>query len=102
MASSRCLPNSLPSSRSLTGNDSLRRYPGLMFNEEELLMARIPFVAREDLPPEHQGMMDHPSNINRIFGNSPACRKAHHAMARYIRFDCKLDPRLRELAILEV
>jgi alkylhydroperoxidase family enzyme len=65
-------------------------------------MARMPFFERQDLPPEYQSMMDHPSNLNRIFGNSPECRKAHHAMARYIRFGSKLDPKLRELAILEV
>jgi alkylhydroperoxidase family enzyme len=69
---------------------------------EEIAMARLPYFERDDLPPEYQSMMDHPSNLNRIFGNSPACRQAHHAMAKYIRFGTKLDPRLREMVILEV
>ncbi|HUB97650.1 MAG TPA: carboxymuconolactone decarboxylase family protein [Stellaceae bacterium] len=40
-------------------------------------------------------------NIRRALGNSPGGQK-NTALAMYIRHDSKLDPRLREMAILQV
>jgi alkylhydroperoxidase family enzyme len=65
-------------------------------------MARLPYLNKEDLPPEYQSILDRPINLNRILANSPACRKASSETGQYIRFGSKLDPRLRELAILQV
>lgn len=65
-------------------------------------MARLPYLNKEDLPPEHQSILDRPINLNRILANSPECRQATSGTGKYIRFGSKLDPRLRELAILQV
>ena len=65
-------------------------------------MARLPYVNREDLP---QHLRDWPlseSNITRALSNSP--NVAHHSglVAKFIREGMRLDPRLRELAIIQV
>lgn len=65
-------------------------------------MARLPYLNKEDLPAEYRHLLDSPINLNRILANSPACRQATQETGKYIRFGSKLDPRLRELAILEV
>jgi alkylhydroperoxidase family enzyme len=57
---------------------------------------------KKDLSVENQDLLDRPINLNRVLVNSPGCRRAGLAIAHYIRFGSKLDPRLRELAILQV
>jgi alkylhydroperoxidase family enzyme len=41
-------------------------------------------------------------NIRRALANSTGAGPAHSALAMAIRHNCKLDPRLREMAILQV
>jgi alkylhydroperoxidase family enzyme len=41
-------------------------------------------------------------NIRRVLANSTGAGPAHSALAMAIRHKCKLDPRLREMAILQV
>ena len=65
-------------------------------------MARLPYLNKEDLPPEYQSILDRPINLNRILANSPACRKATSETGQYIRYGSKLEARYRELAILQV
>jgi alkylhydroperoxidase family enzyme len=65
-------------------------------------MARLPYLDKKDLAPEHQDLLDRPINLNRILVNSPEARRAGQAMGKYLRYDSKIEPRLRELAILQV
>ena len=65
-------------------------------------MARVPYLDQSDLPPEHQDILARPIALNRAMANSPNAAKAMTGLAMYIRHHSKLDPRLRELAILQV
>jgi alkylhydroperoxidase family enzyme len=65
-------------------------------------MARVPYLEKSDLPPEHQDILARPIALNRAMANSPNAAKAVTALALYIRHHSKLNPRLRELAILQV
>jgi alkylhydroperoxidase family enzyme len=65
-------------------------------------MARVPYLQQSDLPPEHQDILMRPIALNRAMANSPNAAKAMTGLAMYIRHGSKLDPRLRELAILQV
>jgi alkylhydroperoxidase family enzyme len=65
-------------------------------------MARLPYLDRADLKPEHQDLLNRPIALNRILAHGPDAMRAFNALAGYIRYRSKLDPRLRELAILQV
>jgi alkylhydroperoxidase family enzyme len=65
-------------------------------------MARLPYLNRSDLAPEYQELLDRPLNLLRTLAHSPNGARAWMATGRYIRFASKLDPRLRELAIMQV
>lgn len=65
-------------------------------------MARLPYLDKEDLSPENQDLLDRPINLNRVLVNSPNCRRAGLQMAHFIRFQSRLDTRLKELAIMTV
>ena len=65
-------------------------------------MARVPYLNQSDLPPEHQELLARPIALNRAMANSPNASRAMSVLAMYIRHKSKLDPRLRELAILQV
>jgi alkylhydroperoxidase family enzyme len=71
-------------------------------NETRSNMARVPYLDKSDLPPEHQDILARPIALNRAMANSPNAAKAMTGLAMYIRHHSKLDPRLRELAILQV
>ncbi len=65
-------------------------------------MARMRYLNREDLAPEFQNIPRMKSNITRVLANSP--RGAGHVagIGMYLRHESTLNPRLRELAILQV
>src|SRR4029077_17204218 len=65
-------------------------------------MARVPYFDRADLPPEHQDLLNRPINLFRALVNSPGAARGWSGIGQYIRHGAKLDPRLRELAILQV
>jgi alkylhydroperoxidase family enzyme len=65
-------------------------------------MARVPYVDRQDLPPELRELPLSQSNITRALSNSPHLANLSGAIAGYIRREMRLDPRLRELAIIQV
>ncbi|HTH34844.1 MAG TPA: carboxymuconolactone decarboxylase family protein [Xanthobacteraceae bacterium] len=65
-------------------------------------MARVPYFDRADLPPEHQDLLNRPINLFRALVNSPKAARTWSGIGHYIRHGSKLDPRLRELAILQV
>jgi alkylhydroperoxidase family enzyme len=65
-------------------------------------MARLPYLDRADLAPEHQDLLKRNINLLRAFTHSPNAARAFHGVGNFIRHGSKLDPRLRELAILQV
>ena len=65
-------------------------------------MARVPYVDQDDLPPEYRDELVLTSNVSRALANSPSACRASGGMARYIRHENGLDPRLREMAIIQV
>ena len=65
-------------------------------------MARVPYLDLKDLPPEHQDLLARRANIYRALAHSPNGLRAFSTLGGFIRFKSKLDPRLRELAILMV
>jgi len=65
-------------------------------------MARVPYLDRENLAPEHQDLLKRNINLYRTLVHSPNALRRFSGLGQYIRFDSKLDPRLRELAILQV
>ena len=65
-------------------------------------MARLKYLDRSDLAPEHQDILKRNINLHRILVHSPGAARAFSTLGNYIRFGSKLDPRLREMAILQV
>jgi alkylhydroperoxidase family enzyme len=65
-------------------------------------MARVPYLDRSDLAAEYQNLLDRPINLFRALAHSPDGARAWTPIGRHIRFGSKLDPRLREMAILQV
>jgi alkylhydroperoxidase family enzyme len=65
-------------------------------------MARVPYLDRADLAPEHQDLLKRNINLLRAFTHSPNAARAFHGVGNFIRHGSRLDPRLRELAILQV
>lgn len=65
-------------------------------------MARVPYLDVTDLPAEDQDLLKRPIALHRALVNSPKGARAFAALGQFIRYGSKLDPRLRELAILQV
>jgi len=65
-------------------------------------MARLPYLDQADLAPEHKDLLNRVINLTRQLVHNPDAARAFHGVGNYIRFKSKLNPRLRELAILQV
>jgi alkylhydroperoxidase family enzyme len=65
-------------------------------------MARVPYLEVSDLAPEDQDLLKRPIALFKALVNSPKAARAFSGLGGYIRYGSKLDPRLRELAILQV
>jgi alkylhydroperoxidase family enzyme len=65
-------------------------------------MARVPYLDVADLAPEDQDLLKRPIALHKALVNSPNAARAFSGLGAYIRYGSKLDPRLRELAILQV
>jgi alkylhydroperoxidase family enzyme len=65
-------------------------------------MARVPYLDPSDLSSEDRDVLARPIALNRALANNPAASRAMGGLAGYIRHKSKLDPRLREMAILQV
>jgi alkylhydroperoxidase family enzyme len=65
-------------------------------------MARLPYLDRSDLLPEHQDLLARNLNLYRLLAHSPRAARSLNTLARFIRDGSRLEPRLRELAILQV
>ena len=65
-------------------------------------MARVPYLEPSDLSPADHDLLKRPITLHKALVNSPNAARAFHGLGNYIRYGSKLDPRLRELAILQV
>ena len=65
-------------------------------------MARLPYLEPDQVAPEYRDMLKRNTNLHKLLVNSPSMGKAFNDVGNHIRFKMKLDPRLRELAILQV
>ncbi len=65
-------------------------------------MARVPYREKSDLSPEDQDLLKRRISLFQALVNSPNAARAFSGLGQFIRFGSKLDPRLRELAILQV
>ena len=65
-------------------------------------MARLPTLGPDDLPPEHRDVVERDITLNRVMANSPGAARSFTDLGMYIRFRSRLDPRLRQMAIMQV
>ena len=65
-------------------------------------MARLPYLEPDQVAPAYRDMLKRNTNLHKLLVNSPDMARAFSGLGGYIRFKSKLDPRLRELAILQV
>jgi len=65
-------------------------------------MARLPYLDKADLAPEDADLLARDINLHRVLANNPGAARAFSGLGQYIRHRTALDPRLRELAILQV
>lgn len=72
-------------------------------------MARLPYVSRDELPEDARAFFDsrrlpsgQPMNIHRMMAHSPKLMLLRSAFAGALLNETRLDPRLRELALLTV
>ena len=65
-------------------------------------MARLPYLEPDQVAPEYRDMQKRNTNLHKLMVNSPDMAKAFNGVGNFIRFKSRLDPRLRELAILQV
>jgi alkylhydroperoxidase family enzyme len=65
-------------------------------------MARVPYLDVPDLAPDDQDLLKRPINLFRALVHSPGAARGWSTIGHYIRYGSKLDPRLREMAILQV
>jgi alkylhydroperoxidase family enzyme len=65
-------------------------------------MARVPYLDASDLAPDDQDLLKRPINLFRALVHSPGAARGWSTVGHYIRHSSKLDPRLREMAILQV
>jgi alkylhydroperoxidase family enzyme len=65
-------------------------------------MARLPYLEPDQVAPEYRDMLKRNTNLHKLLVNSPDMARAFNGVGNFIRFKSKLNPRLRELAILQV
>jgi alkylhydroperoxidase family enzyme len=65
-------------------------------------MARLPYREKTDLAPENQDLLTRGINLHRALVHSPNGARAFIGLGKFIRHQSRLDPRLREMAILQV
>ena len=65
-------------------------------------MARLPYLEKSDLDAADHDILDRDINLYKILAHSPDAARAFQGLGKFIRYGSKLDPRLREIAILVV
>ena len=64
-------------------------------------MARLPYLDVDDLKDEDKELLKRPINLFRQLTNSPGGARAFGGLGQYIRYKTKLDPRIKEMAIIK-
>jgi len=64
-------------------------------------MARFKYLTKDEVAPEHRPFM-RDINLTRLLYHHPKMARVTGAVAMYIRNESLLDPRLREMAIIQV
>src|SRR5256885_15266608 len=65
-------------------------------------MARVPYLDKADLAGENRDLLSRNINLYRALAYSPNGLRSFSALGKFIRHQSRLDPRLREMAILQV
>src|SRR6266478_5036833 len=65
-------------------------------------MARLPYLDRSDLAAENRDLLSRNINLYRALAHSPNGARSFMGLGKFVRHQSRLDPRLRELAILQV
>jgi alkylhydroperoxidase family enzyme len=65
-------------------------------------MARVPYLEPEQVPQQYRSLLARPATLFKALGNSPEGLRAFGRLGGFIRNDSTLNPRLREMAILQV
>lgn len=65
-------------------------------------MARVPYLSVEDLAESDRDLLKRGITLHRALVNSPNAARAFSGLGMFIRHKSRLDPRLREMAILQV
>jgi len=65
-------------------------------------MARVPYLDPSDLTPQNRDLLARNINLYRALVHSPDAARGFAGLGKYIRYHSRLDPRLREMAILQV
>src|SRR6266478_720981 len=65
-------------------------------------MARLAYLDKADLAAENQDLLSRNINLYRALAHSPNGARSFSALGKFVRHQSRLDPRLRELAILQV
>jgi alkylhydroperoxidase family enzyme len=65
-------------------------------------MARVPYLDKADLAAENRDLLTRNINLNRALAHSPNGLRSFSTLGGFIRHKSRLDPRLREMAILQV
>jgi alkylhydroperoxidase family enzyme len=65
-------------------------------------MARVPYLDKSDLAAENRDLLTRNINLYRALAHSPNGLRSFSTLGSFIRHKSRLDPRLREMAILQV
>jgi alkylhydroperoxidase family enzyme len=65
-------------------------------------MARVPYLDEKDLKDADKDILKRPINLHRGLAHSVDGARAFGGIGAWIRYGAKLDPKLRELVILQV
>ncbi len=65
-------------------------------------MARVPYLDPQDLPEADRDILKRRIGLHRALAHSVGGARSFGTLGQWIRYGSKLDPRLRELAILQV
>lgn len=65
-------------------------------------MARVPYLSKTDLGAADQDLLAREITLHRAIVHSPKGARAFIGLGKFIRHESRLDPRLRELAILQI
>jgi alkylhydroperoxidase family enzyme len=65
-------------------------------------MARLRYLTTADLAPGDHDLLARGLNLSGLLAHSPQAARRINAFAQWVRFESRLDGRLRELALLQV